>query len=135
MTTIPNALRRLVYQRAAGKCEYCLLDEQYTIKCHHVDHIYAQKHNGETTENNLCLSCADCNLHKGSDFASFDPKTGEPAMLFHPRRNRWSDHFELDGATIRPLTPQGRATVRLLHMNDPERVLERAILSEFGRYP
>jgi HNH endonuclease len=135
MTYIPDALRRLVRERGRNCCEYCLINEAYTIKRHEIDHIRAEKHLGETVEPNLCLSCHDCNRHKGTDLTTFDPETNENVSLFHPRLDRWSDHFKLDGAIIKPLTPQGRATVRLLSFNDDKRVLERELLIEQGRYP
>src|SRR5579872_3955206 len=113
MTHIPDALRRLVIERASGHCEYCLLDQRDRWFAFEIDHVIAEKHRGQTTEGNLCLACYDCNHHKGSDFASFDPLTDEVAMLFNPRRNQWSEHFQLDGAIIKPLTPQGRVTVFL----------------------
>jgi hypothetical protein len=34
----------------------------------------------------------------------------------------WSDHFSVSGAQIVGLTPVGRATARLLNMNDVRRV-------------
>jgi 5-methylcytosine-specific restriction endonuclease McrA len=97
MTYIRESLRRLVFQRANGRCEYCLLHEDDAYMPHEVDHIYAEKHGGETSEANLCLSCAECNRYKGSDLASIDPQTGEVVQLIHPRRDNWSDHFEGDG--------------------------------------
>lgn len=135
MTYIPDELRRLVYERAGGRCEYCLLHQHFVVKRHSIDHIYAEKHGGETIVVNLCLSCIECNLYKGSDLCSLDPATGEIVRLFHPRRDVWSEHFRLDGALIAPLTPVGRVTVRLLRFNDVERVEEREALMKLGRYP
>lgn len=97
MTYIPEQLRRLVVERANGSCEYCLINQQDSLVAHEVDHIIAEKHRGTTTENNLCLSCYECNRHKGSDFASFDLITNAIAMLFNPRHDRWLEHFELNG--------------------------------------
>ena len=135
MTYIPETLRALVSNRAFGSCEYCLLNGEYSIKRHEVDLIYAEKHGGETLEANLCLSCVDCNRYKGTDLASLDPLRGEPVFLFHPRRDKWSEHFQLDGARIEPVTPEARASVKLLHINDIDRVWERAALLKLGRYP
>ena len=61
MTYIPEALRRLVTERAGGRCAYCRLHEDDTFFIHEVDHIYAEKHDGPTVEGNLCIACADCN--------------------------------------------------------------------------
>jgi hypothetical protein len=66
------------------------------------------------------------------DLASVDPATGEVVALFHPRRDRWADHFRLEGGTIEPLTPTGRVTARLLHFNDAARAEERALLIRAG---
>jgi hypothetical protein len=79
-----------------------------------VDHIVAEKHRGTTTEDNLCFSCFDCNRHKGSDIASIDLDTGALTPLFYPRRDRWSEHFRLEGARIVPLTAVGRVTEYVL---------------------
>jgi hypothetical protein len=135
MTRIPDALRRQVIERATGCCEYCLLHQDDNLFPHEIDHIVAEKHYGETTFDNLCLSCLDCNRHKGSDLTSIDRQTGEVVLLFHPRRDVWTEHFRLDGAYITPLTAKGRVTVSLLEMNSEEQVSKRTGLIQLGRYP
>jgi len=132
---IPEVLRRLVTERANACCEYCLLGADDNFFPHEVDHIIAEKHRGKTEEANLCLSCFDCNRYKGSDIGSVDIVTDRLTSLFHPRRQRWTDHFRLNGALIEPLTPEGRVTVYLLRLNDDERVAKRTELIELGRYP
>ena len=82
---VSAALRRLVYERAGGRCEYCLYHDRYAAQPHEIDHIYAEKHGGESVEENLCLSCFDCNRYKGSDVASVDDNT--IVRLFHPRND------------------------------------------------
>lgn len=129
---IPPALRQLIYQRASGCCEYCLIPEAVTFGGHEIDHIIAQKHGGPTTADNLALSCVLCNKLKGSDIASVDPISGDLVPLFHPRRDRWSEHFQLKGAQLIPLTPIGRVTVRLLQLNHPNRFVERERLLVAG---
>lgn len=130
---IPAALRRLVRDRARECCEYCLIPEQFTLASHWVDHIVAEKHGGQTVEDNLALSCVLCNQHKGTDLTSIDPQTGQIVPLFHPRRDRWVEHFRLAGARAEPLTPTGRVTVRLLQLNHPDRIEERELLLRLGR--
>jgi hypothetical protein len=75
---------------------------------------------GETIFDNLCLACRSCNEFKASHNAGIDPSTGDETPLFHPRRERWGDHFAWspDGARIEGLTPSGRATVITLRMNN-----------------
>jgi hypothetical protein len=131
---VPAALRRLVVEQAGDRCEYCGMPESATFAAHEFDHIIAQKHGGQTETDNLALSCALCNKHKGSDVTSVDPETGDITPLFHPRQDRWSDHFQFDQGRIVALTPKGRVTVRLLQLNQPERVEERTRLMETGLY-
>lgn len=135
MSYIPTALRQLVHERAHNRCEYCLLPNFVTYYPHEVDHILAEKHDGKTIESNLCLSCVQCNHHKGSDLASVDSQTGEIVLLFHPRLDIWTDHFQLNGSVIEGITPKGRATSRLLHMNDAEQIDLREELINLRRYP
>ncbi len=136
MTTyIPEALRKIVHDRAKGQCEYCLIHERYTMKRHEIDHIYAEKHGGLTADENLCLSCFDCNRTKGSDLCSLDAETGEIVTLFHPRRDEWVNHFKNNAGEITGLTPKGRATLRSLNINDTERIVEREDLARIGAYP
>lgn len=129
---IPSALRKLVYERAKGCCEYCFFPEVTTLASQEVDHIIAEKHCGETSADNLALSCVLCNKLKGSDIASIDPDSGKLAPLYHPRKDSWIEHFQLNGAEFIPLTPIGRVTVRLLQLNRKDRVEERQLLIEAG---
>jgi hypothetical protein len=133
---ISAELRQLVSQRAQGRCEYCLLHEDFSIYTHEVDHVIAQKHDGPTTAENLALSCLSCNRHKGTDLTTFDPATGEIATLFTPRSQVWLEHFLLNNnGSIDGITPTGRATAKLLMFNTPTRILERQILITRGDYP
>jgi 5-methylcytosine-specific restriction endonuclease McrA len=129
---VPVPLRRLVRERARERCEYGLTPERFTLTTHWVDHVVAEKHGGRAEESNLALSCALCNRHKGTDLVSIDPETGQIAPLFHPRRDRWADHFRLAGALFEPLTPTGRVTVRLLQLNHLDRTEEREALLRLG---
>lgn len=83
-TYIPSALRKLVYGRANGCCEYCFFPEIATLASHEVDHIIAEKHGGLTEADNLALSCVLCNKHKGSDLASIDPETKKTGSTLSP---------------------------------------------------
>jgi len=132
MSYVPAELRRLVWERARESCEYCLIPESAAFAAHQVDHIIAEKHGGHTDADNTALSCIVCNKRKGSDLTSIDPVSGATVPLFHPRKDRWSSHFQLVGGRIEPLTAVGRATVRLLQLNYPDRVEERESLIAAG---
>jgi len=131
-TYIPSALRQEVYDRAGGCCEYCLIPETAVLVSHEVDHIIAQKHGGLTESENLALSCTVCNKYKGTDLASLDPETGAVTPLFHPRQERWIDHFRLVGVEIVSLTATGRVTVRLLQLNHSDHIEDRNLLLAAG---
>jgi hypothetical protein len=55
--------------------------------------------------------------------------------LYNPRIDSWHAHFRLDGPRIRTLTEIGEATVRLLRLNAPDRLLQRQTLQQIGAYP
>jgi hypothetical protein len=131
---VPTALRRLVRQRAEGRCEYCRVHEDCLLLPHEPDHIIAARHGGETSPQNLALACYDCNRLKGPNIASADPQSREVVRLFDPRRDRWAEHFRLEGVRIVPLTPEGRATVLLLELNSPARRRDREFFRAAGRF-
>jgi len=54
--------------------------------------------------------------------------------FFNPRIQDWATHFAWEGATIQPLTPEGRVTVTILRFNDVDRVAERQRLMAAGLY-
>jgi hypothetical protein len=136
MTTIWPTLRQRVIERAGNCCEYCRVGQSGHVIDFAIDHIIAEKHEGPTNSDNLCLSCYWCNSYKGSDISSvYWRGTGEVTPLFNPRKDQWSVHFELEGVLIRPLNAQGRVTVSLLCFNDPTRIKEREMLLRSGEYP
>lgn len=51
------SLERLVWRRAADRCEYCLTPQQADVLPFHIDHIIAQQHGAETAASNLALAC------------------------------------------------------------------------------
>jgi hypothetical protein len=129
---VPASLRQRVEARAARRCEYCQFPAALAFAPHQVDHVIARKHGGPTESDNLALSRVLCNRHKGSDLASVDPETGSVVLLFHPRHDRWADHFGVEGPAITPLTATGRATARLLQFNHSDRLEERRLLIAAG---
>ncbi len=128
-----DALRSLVRHRAGGACEYCRLPQAASpFVRFHVEHIVARQHGGPTEPDNLALACSFCNFHKGPNIAGLDSETGQLVPLFHPRRDRWTDHFAWEGALVVGRTPVGRATAQLLAMNDWQRVEVRENLHAHG---
>jgi hypothetical protein len=115
----------LVIDRAGDCCECCLLPQSAAFHRHEPDHIVPQQHGGVTEESNLALACMRCNRYKGPNVGSIDPITNRLVPFFNPRIDEWEDHFELEGGIIHPLTHEGRVTVKILRLNDEERVIER----------
>ncbi len=66
-----------------------------------------------------------------------DPLTGTTVPLYHPRQDRWEDHFvwSADFLAIWGLTPTGRATVEKLKLNRETVVNLRRLLREIGEHP
>ena len=67
--------------------------------------------------------------------AAIDPDADVVVRLFHPRRDRWADHFHLAGEYIESRTAAGKATVRLLQPNASERLAERRLFQTLATYP
>ena len=127
-------LREEVWQRARFRCEYCQFPAQFTRVPFQVDHIVAQKHRGETTLENLALSCFFCNTYKGPNIAGIDPVTGAQTRLFHPRTDHWAEQFRWNGSVLEGLTEVGRTTVEVLRMNHPDALAVRRSLMEEGLF-
>jgi 5-methylcytosine-specific restriction endonuclease McrA len=123
------ALAELVRSRAGGLCEYCHLPQQFSELRFHVEHIIPRQHSGGDDAANLALACPDCNLFKGPNLTAVDPATHRVVRLFHPRRQKWTVHFALDGTLIVGKTPFGRATVSLLRVNEGHRLRVRALIA------
>jgi hypothetical protein len=126
------ATRNFVRRRAGDRCEYCHLHQELSpLASLHVEHVRPRKHGGTDEVDNLALACIDCNLHKGTNIAGYDPQTSALTALFHPRRQAWSDHFEWRGILILGITTVGRTTAAVLEFNSEDRVELRAV-SERG---
>lgn len=126
---IDAGTRRLVRSRAGNACEYCqLLQEHSPLVSLQIEHIIPYKHHGGDEVANLALACIDCNLAKGPNIAGYDPVTGKLTALFHPREQKWEDHFKWTGLYLVGKTPIGRATVEVLRMNSEEQVQLRMVL-------
>ncbi len=117
---ISDTLRAIIAERDHHWCAYCLTSEANCGLRMHLDHIVPEVAGGESTPENLCLACFSCNVYKGAKQTSFDPVTNTTVSLFHPLRQRWSEHFAWDESKTRiiGMTPCGRATVIALKMNN-----------------
>jgi hypothetical protein len=120
--------RRHVRERAGDRCEYCQLpQEQSPLAPLQIEHIRPKKHQGNDSLENLALACIDCNLHKGTNVAGFDPETDNLTPLFDPRHDSWSQHFAWAGVLLVGLTPTARATIAVLDLNSHDRLELRSL--------
>jgi hypothetical protein len=101
------------------------------------EHIEPRSQGGQTGIENLAWACQGCNNHKYNKSHGRDPVTGMLVSLFHPRRQRWADHFawSADGTLILGLSPVGRATVETLHLNRTGLINLRRILVRVQEHP
>jgi hypothetical protein len=133
--SIPRNLDRRVRKRAGGLCEYCRLPQAYDPWVFHVDHILAEQHGGKARFNNLALACSRCNRNKGQNIDGFDKRIHEVVRLYHPRRDRWAEHFRWRGPRLMGLTSVGLATIRVLAINHPDALRLRRELTAEGVFP
>jgi hypothetical protein len=129
------ALERLVWQRAASRCEYCQLAQSFSPLPHTIDHIVARQHLGPTRAENLALACFFCNSYKGPNISGLNEQSGRTVRLFNPRTDRWGRHFVWNGEYLVGRTHTGRVTINLLQINRSEAVALRAHLIREGCFP
>ncbi len=102
-----------------------------------VEHIEPRGQGGGTSLDNLALACQGCNNHKYAKTQGNDPVSGEVILLYHPRKQKWREHFAWndDYILIIGLTPTGRATVDALQLNREGLMNLRRILYAMGEHP
>ncbi len=132
---IPAAMSRQVRKRAGEVCEYCRIPQDSQEATFHVDHIKPRSASGLTTEDNLALACVTCSLRKAARQKVRDPRTRKMVRLFHPRNDRWTDHFVWTRTwRVKGKTAVGRATVAALGMNRAAIIAIRIQLVELGEF-
>ena len=122
---IAEAVRQIVAQRADYCCEYYHIHQDEVFYPFHIDHIISLKHGGITELDNLAYSCFPCNLHKSSDVGTFLLPQRVFIRLFNPRLDSWKEHFGMDLGRMYAKTSIGEATIKVLKMNEIERIIER----------
>lgn len=129
--------RRVVAARARGCCEYCRSQARFGMEPFSVDHIVPRNVGGETALDNLAWCCQGCNNHKYAKTHARDPVTKKIVPLYHPRQQRWRDHFAWsdDFTLIIGLTPIGRATIETLQMNREPVINLRRVLYAMREHP
>ncbi len=135
--SLSDPIRQLVRDRAGNRCEYCLGHQDYIMGRLQIDHFYPTVKGGTDDLDNLCLACELCNQSKWKQTEAIDPETQAIVPLFNPRRQVWSEHFEWvdNGTKIAGLSPEGRATVVALKLNNSLAVRVRWNWVQAGWHP
>ncbi|AFY49720.1 restriction endonuclease [Nostoc sp. PCC 7524] len=134
---IPAELQRKIRAKFANYCAYCHTAEYLTVTTFEFEHIIPLSAGGETSFENLCLSCPACNRYKASHQTAVDTETQQEVSLFHPQQQSWHEHFAWseDATEINPLTSVGRATISALKMNRPQLIRVRKMWVKLGEHP
>jgi hypothetical protein len=123
--------------RARHRCEYCHAPEAVFNLPLEVEHIMPLARGGEDTAANWALACRACNLYKATHVSGHDPVHNAVIRLFHPRADRWEDHFQvaLESGELVGRTSVGRATVVRLRLNHEAQVTARRQWMRLGLFP
>ncbi len=129
--------RNFVIERAKARCEYCLSPMQYSTQSFDVDHIIPISRGGDSSTDNMAHACSGCNRQKFNHMTGYDPVEAKEVPLFHPRQDRWLDHFQWneDFRFVIGITSTGRATVEALQLNRAGVVNLRRLLKLAGEHP
>ncbi|MCF8279442.1 MAG: HNH endonuclease [Bacteroidales bacterium] len=100
-----------------------------------VEHIISLQHGGKTVLSNLAYACPICNANKGPNVGTVLPDEETFVRFFNPRKHEWNDHFEVENGLIVSKTAIGQGTINILGFNSIDKVLERQVLIEIGKYP
>lgn len=135
--SISKRLRERIRRQADDRCGYCLSPQKLVLGQLEIEHLMPRALGGKDEEDNLWLACRMCNGYKGKQIKAIDPQTEQPAALFNPRKQNWSEHFmwSEDGSMIIGLTPTGRATVAALQLNNPLALIVRLEWVSAGWHP
>jgi hypothetical protein len=138
VSVVDDATRAILEARAGYRCEYCRLPLRGQVAAFPVDHIIPRMRDGPSNMDNLAVACPRCNSGKWAHTHGIDPVSGESVGLFHPRRDRWEDHFRwsaTEPAILEGISPSGRATIARLQMNHARLVETRRLLAAIGAFP
>lgn len=135
--TVGGDLRARVRAYGRDACAYCRSPQRLVLGPLEIDHILPTARGGTDEEANLCLACRMCNAHKAAQTHGLDPWTARLVPLFHPRAQRWPDHFawSASGVEVTGRTATGRATIGALRLNNVLAVMVRRSWVAAGWHP
>ena len=136
-TYISPAIKKNVFERANGFCEYCKCPSDFSTEPFSIEHIIPKSKNGTDNLDNLALACIGCNIYKSDKIAFLDTITQDYFPLFNPRTNVWNDHFIWDEllTSIIGKTAVGRVTIAAIQLNRRQLKNLRRALIAIGEHP
>ena len=134
---ISAAVRDRIRDQAGNRCGYCLSPQHLVLGWLEIEHINPRAADGKDDEENLWLACRFCNNFKAAQTGFIDPESGHWVPLFNPRQQSWNDNFRWspEGTRVIGVTPNGRATVIALQLNNPIAVVVRSHWVSAGWHP
>jgi hypothetical protein len=125
-----------IAQRANHRCEYCKAPEVVFNFPFEVEHIIPLSRQGTNDGTNLALACRSCNLRKGIRISGIESSSKLEVHFFHPREDRWTEHFQVDAESgkILGITRVGEVTMTYLEMNSPAQVAARLLWIRLGLF-
>ncbi len=129
--------RKFVIERAEGMCEYCRSLLDYSPESFDIEHIIPLAKGGGNDLDNLALACEGCNSRKRDYTGYIDVSTGKFVAFFHPRIERWEDHFSWDETLelVIGKSQSGKVTVEALALNRLGLINLRKALKLVGVHP
>jgi hypothetical protein len=125
-----------IAERANHRCEYCHAPELIFNFPFEVEHIIPLSRQGTDEELNLALACRSCNLRIGNRISGIFPDVSTQVPFFHPRQDRWNQHFQVDAnGIINGITIIGKVTVENLEMNSASQVAARKLWIQLDLFP
>ena len=130
-------IKKIIRDRAKGRCEYCQWFDDYAPSPYNIEHIIPSSKGGTHSLDNLAFSCRGCNGHKSNKIKVKHQLTGENLNLYNPRIQVWSEHFKWgdDKTKIIGLTPVGEVTIDALKMNRDKLTKLREVFILLGMHP
>ena len=95
MSYISRKLREKIIQAAQNCCGYCRTPQDLVPIPFEIEHILPKAAGGTDDEENLWLACGVCNSFKHAKTHAIDPQTKVRTALLNPRKQVWTEHFEL----------------------------------------
>ena len=129
--------QRDIIHRSHRRCEYCQCPMDYSSQSYAIEHIVPVAKGGKTELDNLALACGGCNAHKYTKTGGLDELSKAIVLLYHPRRDRWYDHFAWSPNLLEMvgLTAVGRVTIDALRTNRSGVINLRQLLLLAGKHP